>query len=430
MQTILLQAAQTRTGAALEILIMLIGAAAIGAITVYYYWRAIHRKKLTEKDSSIASLESSKEQLDQALQKSKSEIAALTSQLTNKVSDLDNQKTRYNELYTDSKKWQEEIANLKGMYDESVREVDALKSQLKIRDEELREADEILARIAERKKSIDYDSIGQADEAEKDDLMMISGIGPFIAQRLNALDIYTFEQISHFTKKDIKDVNKAIEYFPGRIERDEWVAQAKELVHSNGEKTDLLQRISQRKDKINYDRIGIAHKEDADDLTTISGIGGWIQKKLNALDIYTFQQIANFTLEDENGVTEALEYFPGRIDRDEWVPQAQELVHSGGKKTALFERLKRRKDKIDYSKIGLAHPEEADDLTEIKGIGEFIQEKLNVLDIYTFQQISRFTEQDIETVTDVIEHFPGRIQRDNWVDQSKELSQQRKLELT
>ncbi len=69
-------------------------------------------------------------------------------------------------------------------------------------------------------------------EAEKDDLKMISGIGPFIEERLHALDIFTFRQISKFTAQDIDTINDAIEYFSGRIERDEWVAQAKELVHS------------------------------------------------------------------------------------------------------------------------------------------------------------------------------------------------------
>jgi len=48
---------------------------------------------------------------------------------------------------------------------------------------------------------------------------MISGIGPFIEERLHALDIFTFSQISKFTSEDINTINDAIEYFSGRIER-------------------------------------------------------------------------------------------------------------------------------------------------------------------------------------------------------------------
>lgn len=420
---------QTATGAAFQILAMLVGAAAIGLLTAYYYWKSICNKKIAEKDILIDSRENSINQLTSTIQDQKNAIDSMESNLKGKENELASLEHNYHLLEANNTKHLDKITNLKGMYDEAVNEIDGLKELLKSKDQDLHEADEVIARITERKPMIDYNSFGKATPEEKDDLMMISGVGPFIEQRLNALDIYTFQQISKFIKKDIDAVNKAIEYFPGRIERDEWVAQAKELVYSHGEKTDLLRKIKLRKDQINYDRIGIAHMEDADDLTIISGIGGWIQKKLNALDIYTFKQISNFIEEDEKSITIAVAFFPGRIDRDEWVPQAQELVHSGGKKTALFERLKRRKHKIDYSKIGLAHRDESDDLTEISGIGGFIQEKLNVLDIYTYAQISKFTEQDIETVTEIIEFFPGRIKRDKWVKQAGALMKQKKLEL-
>jgi len=190
-----------------------------------------------------------------------------------------------------------------------------------------------------------------------------------------------------------------------------------------------LEEIKKRRDLINYQRIGKATKDEADDLTVISGIGGWIQHKLNALGIYTYKQIANFTSEDEKAVTKAIEFFPGRIERDEWVPQAKELVYSGGKKTALFERMKSKKHRIDFSAIGIAHEEDAQDLTQIHGIGTFIQEKLHFLGIYTFEQISRFTSKDIETVTDIIEFFPGRIERDKWVEQARELVKSRQLSI-
>ena len=64
---------------------------------------------------------------------------------------------------------------------------------------------------------------------QKDDLKLIHGVGPFIEKKLNALGIFTFEQISDFNLDTINKVNEAIEYFPGRIERDHWVDQAKKL---------------------------------------------------------------------------------------------------------------------------------------------------------------------------------------------------------
>jgi len=66
-----------------------------------------------------------------------------------------------------------------------------------------------------------------AKAVHKDDLKLISGVGPFIEQKLNNLGIYTFEQISGFSKETIEKVTHAIEFFPGRIERDHWVDQAR-----------------------------------------------------------------------------------------------------------------------------------------------------------------------------------------------------------
>ena len=88
-----------------------------------------------------------------------------------------------------------------------------------------------LRKIAEKKSTINFDRIGKKASKDKDDLKIISGIGPFIEKKLNALGIYTFEQISKFTPEDEKVITDAIEFFPGRIERDEWVNQAKKIVN-------------------------------------------------------------------------------------------------------------------------------------------------------------------------------------------------------
>jgi predicted flap endonuclease-1-like 5' DNA nuclease len=236
------------------------------------------------------------------------------------------------------------------------------------------------------------------------------------------LDIFTLSQISKFKARDIETINEAIIYFSGRIERDEWVAQATELVHNNDIKEQLLTRISERKANIYYDRIGVAKKEEADDLTIISGIGGWIKEKLNVLEIYTFLQISKFTKEDVSIVTEAIEYFPGRIERDEWIHQARELVRIAGKKSELLKHISERKEKIYFDRLGIAHKHEANNLTLIDGLGLWVEERLNILGIYTFEQISRLTHEDIATITEILEIIPGRIEEDNWVGQASELA--------
>ncbi len=61
-----------------------------------------------------------------------------------------------------------------------------------------------------------------------DDLKQISGVGPVLEDKLNALGITTYAQIAAFKKADIDKVDERVEA-RGRIERDDWVKQAKAL---------------------------------------------------------------------------------------------------------------------------------------------------------------------------------------------------------
>jgi predicted flap endonuclease-1-like 5' DNA nuclease len=79
------------------------------------------------------------------------------------------------------------------------------------------------------KPELDFDSFGYADHDQKDDLTKIMGIGPYIEQKLNEIGICNYSQISKFNDSDIRVITELIDFFPGRIERDNWVGQAKAL---------------------------------------------------------------------------------------------------------------------------------------------------------------------------------------------------------
>ncbi len=66
-------------------------------------------------------------------------------------------------------------------------------------------------------------------------------------------------------------------------------------------------------------------QQQPDDLKTIKGIGPKIEKTLNELGVYSFQQIADFTDENKDWVNSYLR-FSGRIEREDWVKQAKALV--------------------------------------------------------------------------------------------------------
>ena len=105
----------------------------------------------------------------------------------------------------------------------------AHQEDIKAKEAEIDSKQAELDRIAAKAETIDFGVIGTASASEKDDLKVIKGIGPFIEEKLNALGIYTFAQIAKMTSDLEDEVNVAIEFFPGRVKRDKWVKQAKEL---------------------------------------------------------------------------------------------------------------------------------------------------------------------------------------------------------
>jgi small subunit ribosomal protein S2 len=63
----------------------------------------------------------------------------------------------------------------------------------------------------------------------------------------------------------------------------------------------------------------------ADDLKKIEGVGPALERKLNALGLTRYDQIASLTDEEVAKVDDALNY-KGRISRDDWVGQARALA--------------------------------------------------------------------------------------------------------
>jgi predicted flap endonuclease-1-like 5' DNA nuclease len=80
-------------------------------------------------------------------------------------------------------------------------------------------------------------------------------------------------------------------------------------------------------------------RSGADDLKRIRGIGVLTEKRLNAMGVASYEDIANWTREDIDRVSQQLD-FKGRIERENWVEQARIL--SAGGDTEFSRRLDRR----------------------------------------------------------------------------------------
>ncbi len=65
-------------------------------------------------------------------------------------------------------------------------------------------------------------------EGAADDLKKITGVGPVLEKKLNALGITRLDQIANLSDEDIDKIDTALN-FKGRISRDDWIGQARSL---------------------------------------------------------------------------------------------------------------------------------------------------------------------------------------------------------
>ncbi len=70
---------------------------------------------------------------------------------------------------------------------------------------------------------------------EADDLKQISGVGPALEGKLNALNIYTYEQMAALTPEVISELEYTLEFISDRIVQENWVGQAQKILRSRAQ---------------------------------------------------------------------------------------------------------------------------------------------------------------------------------------------------
>ena len=199
-----------------------------------------------------------------------------------------------------------------------------------------------------------------AKPAKPDDLKLIVGIGPVNERKLHGLDVRRFAQIAAWTPTDEEAYGAKLE-FPGRIEREEWVRQAKHL--AAGGKSDYAAELARRQGASKpASLMGLTAKVSGakpvakakpaaakpaapakkpmpmkldkaiggkpDNLTLIDGIGTVLEKKLNEMGVFHFEQIANWTMAQAETFSKVVG-FPGRALREGWVKEAAIFAKGG-----------------------------------------------------------------------------------------------------
>lgn len=219
----------------------------------------------------------------------------------------------------------------------------------------------------------------------RDGLQRIAGINGEVERLLNVQGVTRYAQIAGWSASDVSRFDRLLG-FEGRIARENWIEQAQIL--SKGGETAYSREMSRRtqeaarparlnealqaraapdstptpaaaqpvrpaREDLSSLRsvrseayrssetaapMGAGPGRPADDLKRIRGVGVLIEKKLNALGVSRYDQVANWSVGDIERFSDKLD-FKGRIERENWVEQARIL--SAGGQTEFSQRVDR-----------------------------------------------------------------------------------------
>jgi large subunit ribosomal protein L19 len=92
-----------------------------------------------------------------------------------------------------------------------------------------------------------------------------------------------------------------------------------------------------------------------------------------------------------------------------------------GKAARIFERTDARARKLNAAWKGFKKPKgEADDLTQITGIDANLAARMKQLNLYKFEQIANFSDEDIANVEGALS-IDGRVGKQDWIGQARAL---------
>lgn len=306
---------------------------------------------------------------------------------------------------------------------------------------------------------------------DREDLTVISGVNPEIAQVLHAHGVIRVAQIAGWSPADVQRFDGLLG--SARIAREDWVGQARRLTgltsdagaatgDASGARANLQALRSVRSSAL-VGPEGAFRPDQPDDLKRIRGIGILLERRLNGLGVITYSQIASWSADEASRVGAELG-LGDQVSRENWVDQARLLAFEvegdsdwlddegvaadpvrstgtgqAGASAALgASAAAAAAVAASAAAIGAAPkatavpptgaagsprpgPGASDDLKRIRGIGILIERKLLQLGVTSYEEIANWTASDIERVNAVLD-FNGRIERENWIEQARILA--------
>ncbi|QEG24013.1 DNA-directed RNA polymerase subunit beta' [Mariniblastus fucicola] len=239
-----------------------------------------------------------------------------------------------------------------------------------------------------------------------DDLTMIEGIGPKIADVLRSSGIASFTMLSVTSPDRIREL--LAEEGGSFVNHDPttWPDQAQLASNGEWDKLRAWQDVLVGGREPGAESIAPAEATPvveepaapADDLTKIEGIGPKIGEALNNAGVTSFAQMASMSSQDIKDILTNSDGTFGNHDSTTWPQQA--AMAAEGK----WDELNQWQDELDGGKV--VTPTEPDDLTKVEGVGPKVCELLIAGGIPTFQKLS---EASVDSIKEILAAEGGMI---------------------
>ena len=283
------------------------------------------------------------------------QVMSLKQSVDSQQSDVVSLKRQVKESQSETSKRNKELASLQKLHSKDVTTRDNEIERLKAMIEKLKQAPKPKPAPKPRPKpkpvtkakpkaspKLTADGKKTVRKDGEDDLKLIFGIGPKIEKMLNQKGVTRFEHIAGWSKADVARYADMLDGFPDRIERDEWVLSAKQILDGSynwEERRKAREALNKKKPAkkakpkkaakkatVTADGKKTTRKDGKDDLKLIFGIGPKIEKMLNDNGVNSFEDIAAWKKADIKKYADMLDGFPDRIEREEWVLSSKQII--------------------------------------------------------------------------------------------------------
>ncbi len=238
------------------------------------------------------------------------------SQNRNTVSGLKEKDDKIFHLSRELNSWQSRVPPLVEKFQERDRQAKELEAELAKAQERIASFEEMAQTNQTRIEPVDagsLDSLDASNEPHTDTL------APTVSDLQDQIDNETGEQ--PIADNIVAETEAAPELDESETVSDELIA-ADEFVEED-DKQEVAAEPQTR--QIFAEEPAEAEAEDKDDLKRIKGVGPAIEKTLNELGIYSFNQIAEMSEYEIDRVAQRLKGFRSRIYRQDWIGQARDL---------------------------------------------------------------------------------------------------------